>query len=194
MSEQITTLSQRAADGCRRSADRMLALANLAPQIAEMGQLVIDRLAAGSTLLFCGNGGSAAECQHLATELTGRFLRDSRPLASLALTTDTSAITAIGNDYGFDDIFARQVAALGRSGDVLIGMSTSGNSENVVRAFAAAREAGIATVAWTGAGGGRLADAADRAIKVPGDRSDEIQEMHLVIGHLLCAFVEDALG
>ena len=190
----VHDLTQRAADSCRAAAERMNRLADLAPQIAEMGQLAIDRLAAGGTVLFCGNGGSAAECQHLATELTGRFLRDSRPLAGLALTTDTSAITAIGNDYGFADIFSRQVQALGRTGDVLIGMSTSGNSENVVRAFAAAKTRDIHTVAWTGAAGGRLADAADLALKVPGDRSDEIQEMHLVIGHLLCAFIEDALG
>ena len=190
----VPDLTQRAADSCRAAAERMRLLADLAPQIAEMGQLVIDRLAAGGKLLFCGNGGSAAECQHLATELTGRFLRDSRPLAGLALTTDTSAITAIGNDYGFADVFSRQVDALGRSGDVLIGMSTSGNSENVVRAFTAARAIEIATVAWTGADGGRLADTAHLAIKVPGNRSDEIQEMHLVVGHLLCAFLEDALG
>lgn len=190
----VPDLTQRAADSCRAAAERMTLLADLAPQIAEMGQLAIDRLAAGGTVLFCGNGGSAAECQHLATELTGRFLRDSRPLAGLALTTDTSAITAIGNDYGFADIFSRQVEALGRTGDVLIGMSTSGNSENVVRAFAAAKARDIRTVAWTGAAGGRLADVADLALKVPGNRSDEIQEMHLVVGHLLCAFIEDALG
>jgi D-sedoheptulose 7-phosphate isomerase len=121
----------------------------------------------------------------------GRYLRDRKPLPALALTVDTSALTAIGNDYGYEHVFSRQLRGVGRKGDVLFGLSTSGNSANVVQAFTAAKEMGIQTIALTGEGGGKLADMADVAIKVPSDKTNVIQEMHIVIGHTLCGYVEE---
>jgi D-sedoheptulose 7-phosphate isomerase len=150
-------------------------------------------LRGGGKVLFCGNGGSAADAQHLAAELMGRFLRDRAPLAAVALTVDTSALTAIGNDYAFDEVFARQLRGLGRPGDALVAISTSGNSANVLKALAVAREAGIVTVGLTGASGGRMAGLCDLCIRVPATRTDRIQEMHIAVGHLICGLVEDAL-
>jgi D-sedoheptulose 7-phosphate isomerase len=143
--------------------------------------------------MLCGNGGSAADAQHLAAELVGRYRKDRAPLAALALTVDTSALTAIANDYAFEEVFARQIAGLGRPGDLLLALSTSGDSANVLAAVAAARANGIATIALTGAGGGRLAPLADLAIRVPAARSNAVQELHIAVGHILCGIVEDAL-
>lgn len=145
-------------------------------------------------LMFCGNGGSAADSQHLAAEFTGRFIKDRKPLPGLALSTDSSALTCIGNDYGFIDVFLRQVQALGREGDCLIGISTSGNSENIVRAFVAAKELGIKTIGLLGRDGGKLASLSDVAIVVPSDVTARIQEAHILIGHTICGGVEQALG
>ncbi len=145
-------------------------------------------------LMFCGNGGSAADCQHLAAEFTGRFINDRKPLPGLALSTDTSALTCIGNDYGFNDVFLRQVQALGKEGDCLIGISTSGNSENVLRAFVAAKELGIKTIGLLGRDGGKLAPLSNVAIVVPSDVTARIQEAHILIGHTICGGVEQALG
>ncbi len=145
-------------------------------------------------ILFCGNGGSAADSQHLAAEFTGRFIKDRKPLPGLALSTDSSALTCIGNDYSFDDVFLRQVQALGKEGDCLIGISTSGNSENVLRAFAAAKELGIKTIGLLGRDGGKLAPLSDVAIIVPSDVTARIQEAHILIGHTICGGVEQALG
>jgi D-sedoheptulose 7-phosphate isomerase len=147
----------------------------------------------GGKVMFCGNGGSAADAQHLAAELMGRFLVDRAPMASVALTVDSSALTAIGNDYGFEQVFARQVQGLGRTGDVLVGISTSGNSANVVAAFAAAHEIGIRTVALTGGGGGKMGELAELLINAPSLSTPRIQEMHIAIGHTICELVEDAL-
>ncbi|HEY1308775.1 MAG TPA: D-sedoheptulose 7-phosphate isomerase [Vicinamibacterales bacterium] len=147
-------------------------------------------LASGNKLLFFGNGGSAADAQHLATELVVRYQRNRPALAAIALTTDTSALTAIGNDFGFDSLFARQVEALCRPGDVAIGMSTSGNSENVIRGLQAARAIGAVTVAFAGDGGGRLAGQIDHGIFIPSKTTARIQEMHLFLGHTLCALLE----
>jgi D-sedoheptulose 7-phosphate isomerase len=144
-------------------------------------------------VLFCGNGGSAADAQHLATELMGRFLRDRGPLAAAALTVDTSALTAIGNDYGFDQVFARQLRGVGMPGDVLVGISTSGASRNVIAAFEAAGEMGIATVALVGSQGGALADLADVAVHAPSAATPRIQELHIAIGHTICELLEDSL-
>jgi D-sedoheptulose 7-phosphate isomerase len=155
---------------------------------------VIERcLRAGGKVMFCGNGGSAADAQHLAAELMGRFLADRAPLASVALTVDTSALTAIGNDYGFENVFARQVRGLGRPGDVLVGISTSGSSANVVAAFEAAHEIGIETIALTGGGGGKMALIARHLINAPSLSTPRIQELHIAIGHTICELVEDAL-
>lgn len=148
----------------------------------------------GGTLVFFGNGGSAADAQHLAAELTVRYSRDRRPIPALALTTDTSALTAIGNDLGFDWLFARQVEALSRPGDVCIGISTSGESENVIRGVAVARQRGCTGAALTGGTGGRLASLADPALVVPSRVTARIQEMHILLGHMLCAALERELG
>lgn len=148
----------------------------------------------GRKILFFGNGGSAADAQHLATELTVRYQANRRAMAAIALTTDTSALTAIGNDFGFDDLFARQVEALCRPGDVTIGLSTSGNSENVVRGLRTARSMGAVTGAFTGGTGGRVVDLVDFAIVVPSESTARIQEMHILLGHVLCGILEsDAL-
>jgi len=168
-------------------------LAAQAPSIAAAAEAMIKSLRAGGKIMLCGNGGSAADAQHLAAELVGRYLKDRAPLAALALTVDTSALTAIANDYAFEEVFARQVTGLGRPGDLLLALSTSGDSANVLAAVAAAKAKGIATIALTGAGGGRLAPLADLAIRVPAARSNAVQELHIAVGHILCGIVEDAL-
>jgi D-sedoheptulose 7-phosphate isomerase len=168
-------------------------LAAQAPFIAAAAEAMIKALRAGGKIMLCGNGGSAADAQHLAAELVGRYRKDRAPLAALALTVDTSALTAIANDYAFEEVFARQVTGLGRPGDLLLALSTSGDSANVLAAVAAARANGIATIGLTGAGGGRLAPLADLAIRVPAARSNAVQELHIAVGHILCGIVEDAL-
>ena len=166
----------------------------LASEVAEAAATVAHAMQQGSKLMICGNGGSAADCQHIAAEFTGRFVAERRPLAAIALTTDSSALTCIGNDYGFDEVFARQVAALARPGDVLLGISTSGRSPNVLRAFDAAREAGTTTIALCGRDGGALLHVADLAIVVPSESTADIQEAHIFVGHTICALVEHELG
>jgi D-sedoheptulose 7-phosphate isomerase len=147
-------------------------------------------IAAGGKVMFCGNGGSAADSQHLAAELVGKLVFDRPGMAGLALTVDTSALTAIGNDFGYEFVFSRQVEALGRPGDVLVGISTSGRSKNVVRAFEAARARGIVTVAMTGQARGPVAELADHWIAVPHSETQKIQEGHIVVGHIFCALIE----
>jgi D-sedoheptulose 7-phosphate isomerase len=144
----------------------------------------------GAKVMFCGNGGSAGDSQHLAAEMVGKLVFDRPGMAGLALTTDTSALTAIGNDFGYEHVFSRQVQALGRPGDVLIGLSTSGGSKNVVNALATAREIGITTVAMTGRKRGPMADLADYWLSVPHGETQKIQEGHIVLGHIFCALVE----
>ncbi len=165
--------------------------------LAEPVRAATDRIArslsSGHKLLLCGNGGSAADSQHLAAEFTGRFVNDRKPLAAIALTTDTSALTCIGNDYGFDEVFSRQVMALGRPGDCLLAISTSGNSQNVIRAAEAARAAGLHTIGLLGRDGGKLLALCDVPIVVPSATTARIQEAHIFIGHALCAMVEEAL-
>ena len=148
----------------------------------------------GHKLLFFGNGGSAADAQHLATELTVRFERDRAPIAALALTTDTSTLTAVGNDLGFEAVFARQIEALGRAGDVAIAITTSGRSRNVIRGLEAARAGGLTAAALAGNGGGALAGLADPLLIVPSATTSRIQEMHITLGHALCAGLERELG
>lgn len=166
----------------------------LADPINVIGQRLAQSLAKGGTLFWCGNGGSAADSQHLAAELVGRFKKDRRALRSIALTTDTSVLTCVANDYSYDDVFARQIAALGRPGDVLIGISTSGNSENVLRAFKAAKEMSLTTIALLGKGGGSAKELADHALIIPSDSTARIQEAHILIGHILCELIERELG
>jgi D-sedoheptulose 7-phosphate isomerase len=155
--------------------------------------LCIAALRAGGRVLFCGNGGSAADAQHLAAELSGRYYLDRPPLDSDALHTNSSYVTAVANDYGFSEIFARQVRAKGRPGDVLIGISTSGNSENVILAMQTAGELGMRRVAMTGQGGGRLAALAEVILRAPSIDTPRIQEAHILMGHILCEAVERAM-
>lgn len=145
-----------------------------------------ERLRRGCRILVCGNGGSAADAQHLAAELSGRYLKERRALAGIALTTDTSALTAIGNDYGFDQVFSRQVEALGRPGDLLIGISTSGNSPNVIRAVTSAKELGMRTLGLLGRDGGQLRTLVDDALVVPSPVTARIQEVHQMVYHFWC--------
>ncbi len=165
----------------------------LCRQVAEAALLVAEALRAGGKLLLCGNGGSAADAQHWAGELVSRFAYDRPGLAAIALTTDTSILTAIGNDYGYERLFARQVEALGRPGDVLFALSTSGRSPNVLAALAAARAHGLRTIGFTGAGGGEMASLCDLLLRVPHTETPRIQEGHEAMGHAICALIEAAL-
>jgi D-sedoheptulose 7-phosphate isomerase len=169
-------------------------LTTLDDEVSAIASHLAATLSRGGKLLLCGNGGSAADCQHIAAELTGRFVADRRPLAALALTTDTSALTAIANDYSFDDVFSRQVLALARPGDCVIGISTSGRSANVLRAVAAAREVGATSVGLLGRDGGELKSTCDHCVIVPSHVTARIQEAHGLIGHAWCALIEQALG
>jgi D-sedoheptulose 7-phosphate isomerase len=168
-------------------------LETLAATITTTAERIAGCMRDGRKLMLCGNGGSAADCQHIAAEFTGRFCTDRQPLAALALTTDCSALTCIGNDYGFEDVFVRQVLALGQRGDCLLAISTSGNSTNVLRAVDAARERGIATIGLLGRDGGALASRCDLTLVVAGADTARIQEAHIFIGHALCGLVEHAL-
>ncbi len=154
---------------------------------------IVESLRAGKKVFFFGNGGSAADAQHLTAEFTGRYLKERQPLPALALSVNSSSLTAIGNDYGFELVFARQLEALGKHGDVAVGISTSGNSLNVVRAFEAAKSRGIFTVALTGSGGGQMGTIADCTICVPSRETPRIQECHILAGHIICEIVEELL-
>ena len=162
-------------------------------QVLRMGHLLIDCYEAGNKLLIAGNGGSAADAQHIAAEFVSRFNFDRPGLPALALTTDTSILTAVGNDYGYDQLFRRQIEANGVGGDVFLGISTSGNSPNVVLALEAARQKGITTFGLTGKSGGRMRELCDHCLCVPSEDTPRIQEAHILIGHTLCAMVELAL-
>lgn len=166
----------------------------LAESFAALTATCADALNQGNKLLFFGNGGSAADAQHLATELTVRYKRDRAPIAAIALTTDSSTLTAVGNDLGFDELFARQVRALCRAGDVAIGISTSGRSANVRRGLEAARDLGCVAAALSGRDGGELRGLADPLLLVPSDVTARIQEMHITLGQMLCAALERELG
>ncbi|HNR50527.1 MAG TPA: D-sedoheptulose 7-phosphate isomerase [Deltaproteobacteria bacterium] len=166
-------------------------LSGIVPVISEAAGMMVGALAGGNKIMFAGNGGSAADAQHLAAELVNRFQKNRQPLAGLALTTDTSIMTAVGNDFSFEEIFSKQVRALGRKGDVLVGISTSGSSKNIIRALDEARSMGISTVALTGEAG-QIRDHADCTISVPSKSTPRVQEIHILIGHILCEIVEDA--
>ncbi len=147
----------------------------------------------GNKVLFCGNGGSAADAQHLAAEFSGRFYYDRPPLPSEALHVNTSYLTAVANDYSYDEVYSRIIRGSGKEGDVLIGLSTSGNSKNVIRAFETANEIGMLTVALTGESGGNMKDISDFLLNVPSDDTPRIQESHIMIGHIICELVESSL-
>ena len=154
---------------------------------------IVKALRAGCKVFFFGNGGSAADAQHLAAEFTGRYLKERRALPALALHANSSAVTAIANDYGFDLVFARQMEALGKEGDVAVGISTSGNSRNVLRAFEVAKSKSIYTVALTGASGGKMKEMADCTICIPSQETPRIQECHILTGHIICEIAEDMM-
>lgn len=166
----------------------------LSEVVERLAERTLETLRSGGKILYCGNGGSAADAQHLAAEYVVRFARERAPLPALALSTDTSILTAVGNDYGFERLFERQVRALGRAGDLLVLHSTSGESENLVRAARAAREAGVRTAALLAKGGGRLATEVDLPVVVPTDSTARAQEAHLLIGHIVCDIVDEALS
>lgn len=161
--------------------------------VLQAAELMTETLSQGGRVLFCGNGGSAADAQHLAAELSGRYLKDRKPLDGVALTCNSSAVTAVANDYGYEEAFARQVEAHGRRGDVLVAISTGGNSPNVVNAAKRAKDIGISVVAMTGSSECELAGFADVVIAVPSTNTPRIQEMHIFAGHTICEIVEDNL-
>ena len=163
----------------------------LLPFIQRAGELCIKALKRGNKILLCGNGGSAADAQHIAAELSGRFKKERKALAAIALTTDTSALTAIGNDYGFEYVFSRQLEAVGKKGDVLIAISTSGNSQNVIKAIKSAKEIGIKVITLTGKSGGEMKDMGDVNIVIPSNDTPRIQEIHITLGHMICALVDE---
>jgi D-sedoheptulose 7-phosphate isomerase len=166
----------------------------LAGEIAEVTEMVLHALDTGRKLLFCGNGGSAADAQHLAAEYVVRFRMERRPLPALALTTDTSLLTAAANDFGYEEVFARQIRALGSAGDILFLHSTSGESPNLLAAARAARDLGVHTVALLARGGGQLRGAVEKALVVPTENGAHAQELHLAIGHLICNIVESRVA
>lgn len=166
----------------------------VAEPFVRLVETCVRAVAGGHKLILFGNGGSAADAQHIAAELVGRLDSDREPVPAMALTTDTSALTAIANDYGYDRVFERQLLGLGKAGDVAVGISTSGDSPNVVRALTAARTMGIAATGLTGGNGGALKGVADPVLIVPSSATPRIQEMHIVVGHLMCAAIERSLG
>lgn len=178
----------------REAAANLVELEKQGAVIEEIARRLIGVLQRGGKVMFCGNGGSAADSQHLAAELEGKFLIDRRPLAAVALTVNTSTLTAIGNDFGHDQIFERQVRGLGVAGDALVGISTSGNSANVLRALKAAQDKGLVTIGLTGGTGGRMAEVCDLLLNVPSASTPRIQEMHILAGHIICDIIERAMA
>jgi D-sedoheptulose 7-phosphate isomerase len=164
---------------------------HMSRKILDAGALVIKTIQNGGTIFLCGNGGSAADAQHIAAEFTGRFVKERRGLPAIALTTDTSALTAIGNDYGYVSVFARQLESLARTGDLLIAISTSGNSENVNKALETAKEKGLVTIGLSGKSGGEMNRLCDCNLVVPSAITARIQEMHILIGHMICEMVDE---
>lgn len=190
----MRAMNRSLADCLREHQELFSGLQVLAPAIDQAVGLIAAALSSGRKLLLCGNGGSAADGQHIAAELTGRFVSDRRPMAAMALSTDTSALTSIANDYGFEEVFSRQVAALGQRGDCLLAISTSGNSRNVIRAAEIANSGGLHTIGLLGRNGGRLRSLCEVPIIVPSETTARIQEAHGFIGHVLCGMIEQALG
>ena len=166
----------------------------LTGQIQSAAEALIECVQGGGKALFCGNGGSAADAQHLAAELIGRFKKERAAIPAVALTTDSSVLTALGNDYGYERVFSRQVEALGQAGDLLVAISTSGRSPNALLAAKAARRRGMKTVALTGRGGGKLGALADICIPIPSTDAARIQEAHIAVGHILCDLLEQRIG
>ena len=188
MKESITHIIE-ASIGVKQA---ILADKALQERLAQIVLVVTQTFRNGNKVLFCGNGGSAADAQHLAAEFSGRFYKDRDALPAEALHVNTSYLTAVANDYSFDTVYARLVKGMGKKGDVLIGLSTSGNSKNILEAFATAKEIGLITVGFTGSTGGKLNDLSDYLLNVPSDDTPRIQESHIMLGHILCQLVEEA--
>ena len=194
--ERVTTDTSAAAlaDALAGHRTALATIESLSDDLGWAADLIARAFAADGRLLVCGNGGSAADAQHIAAEFVGRYLKERSPFPALALNANSSAVTAIGNDYGFDEVFARQVRAHGRAGDVLLAITTSGDSPNVLRAVEAAHEAGLSVIGLTGRDGGALAALCDVCLTVPVKSTPRIQEAHILIAHALCGLVEDALS
>lgn len=173
--------------------ERLLGSAEVVSMVAQVSEILVDSFQQGNKLILFGNGGSAADAQHITAEFVGRFAFDRPALPALALSVNTSCVTAIGNDYGFDVVFSRQIEAIGRPGDVAIGISTSGNSPNVLRGLSVAKELGLHTVALAGCTGGKLKGAVDHCICAPSNETPRIQECHLLVGHIIAELVEQTI-
>lgn len=184
---------QAAAEFKESAALKMRCAETLVDPIARAAEMVVACFRAGNKLMLCGNGGSAADSQHIAAEFVNKFYMPRPALPALALTTDTSNLTSIGNDSSYDEVFSRQIEALAKKGDVLIGITTSGNSPNILKAFAAAKKAGVKTIGLLGRDGGPAASACDHAIIVPDKTTSRIQEVHITVGHILCGIVDREL-
>lgn len=193
LAEPPASLEARIAQNIRAHMEITRQLLPQTPLCAQVAGKLIEAFTAGKKVLLCGNGGSAADAQHIAAEFVGKFYFDRPALPAEALTVNSSSLTAIGNDYSFDQVFSRQIEAFGAPGDVCIGISTSGNSRNVIEAMRAARRKSLITVAMTGAGGGQLQAEADYCICIPSTDTPRIQEHHILVGHVLCELVEQAL-
>jgi len=178
-------------DALKTISENFIKLQEQADTIQAIADIWIEALKNGNKVIFCGNGGSAADSQHLSAELMGRYKIDRQPMPAMSLTTDTSALTAIGNDYGYENVFSRPLKGIGNKGDVLVGISTSGNSKNILEAYKVAKEKGIKTIAFTGSKGGEMINSADVTLNVPSDITNNIQEMHIASGHIICGIVED---
>jgi len=162
--------------------------------VQEAARACVRALDCGGKLILCGNGGSAADAQHLAAELTGRYLRERRALQAIALTTNTSCLTTIGNDYSYDEVFSRQIEAIRSKADIAIGISTSGNSKNVIQALKTAKQNGLTTIGMTGSTGGKLLHVVDCCLCIPSEQTPRIQEAHILLGHILCEIIEESFA
>jgi len=178
---------------CTSVLESLLQSSDYLTAVVDVAEAMTKCLRSGNKILFFGNGGSAADAQHLAAELSGRFLKERKSLSGLALTTNTSVLTAIGNDYSFDEVFSRQIQGIANPSDLAFAITTSGNSPNVLKAVNVARQIGLVTVGLTGRTGGKLATAVDLCIKIPSDQTPRIQEAHILTGHTLCELIEESL-
>jgi len=190
MSDQLNKYIHEELDKSRKALDAICEDESLLDTVESVAALCVERLRLGNKVLFAGNGGSAADAQHLAGEFVSRFAYDRPGLAGIAITTDTSVISAIGNDYGYERIFARQIESLARPGDVFFAISTSGKSPNILAAITAARSLGVHVVGMTGRSGGTMVDSCDTMIRIPSDETPKIQEGHIILGHIICGLVE----
>jgi D-sedoheptulose 7-phosphate isomerase len=189
MQQKIKSIIQASVD----TKQQILADDALMARIGKVTEEIANAFKAGRKVLFCGNGGSAADAQHLAAEFSGRFYTDRNPLPSEALHCNTSYLTAVANDYGYDVVYSRMVKGVGQKGDVLVGLSTSGNSVNIIKALEVAKEIGMITVCFTGKSGGKMKDMCDHLLNVPSNDTPRIQESHIMIGHIICQLVEEQL-